>query len=88
MYAPNDHTTPSRSGNRSPFIPWSYPHLRTVAKVRFAVGIFLTVLAAVLFARGAYGWAVLPLAGAAAHFSLGYWQLAIARSAPRHLSGR
>jgi len=88
MYAPNDHTTPSRSGIRRMITPWAYSHLRAVASVRFAVGIFLTVLAAVLFARGAYGWAVLPLAGAAAHFSLGYWQLAIARSAPRHLGGR
>jgi hypothetical protein len=51
--------------------------------VRFAAGIFLTGLATVLFARGSYGWAVLPVAGAVAHFSLGYWQLVVARSAPR-----
>jgi hypothetical protein len=86
MYAPNDNTTPSRSGTRRLFTPWAYRrHLRAVANVRFAVGIFLIGLAAVLFARGAYGVAVLPLAGAAAHFSLGYWQLGISRSAPRHL---
>jgi hypothetical protein len=83
MYALNDNTT-SRSSTRRPGTPWAYRrHLRAVANVRFAVGIFLTGLTAVLFARGSYGWAVLPLAGAAAHFSLGYWQLVISRSAPR-----
>jgi len=84
MYALNDNTTPSRFGIRRPGTPWAYRrHLRAVANVRFAAGIFLTGLAAVLFARGSYGWAVLPLAGAAAHFSLGYWQLVVSRSAPR-----
>jgi hypothetical protein len=77
MNAPNDNTTPP------------YPHLRTIASVRLAVGIFLTGLGALLLSRGAYGWAALPLAGAAVHFSLGYWQLAIVRSAPpQPLSGR
>jgi hypothetical protein len=53
--------------------------------VRFAVGTFLTVLAAVLLAHGDYGWAMVPLAGAAVHFSLGYWQLTLARSAAHRL---
>jgi hypothetical protein len=92
MYALNDHTTPShdnttavRPGFRGPFAPWGYRHLRTVANVRFAVGTFLTVLAAVLLAHGDYGWAMVPLAGAAVHFSLGYWQLTLARSAAHRL---
>jgi hypothetical protein len=88
MNAPNDNTTPSRSGLRSLVTPWGYRHLRTVAGVRFAAGIFLTGLGVLLLSRGAYGWAALPLAAAAVHFSWGYWQLTIARSAPPHLSGR
>ena len=96
MNAPNDNTTPPRSGMRSLISPWGYRHLRAVAGVRLAVGIFLTGLGAVLLARGAYGWAALPLTAAAVHFSLGYWQLTIARSAPAtiahsapvHLSSR
>ena len=84
MYALNDNTSPSPSGTRRPGTPWAYRrHLRAVANVRFAAGIFLTGLAAVMFAHGSDGWAVLPLAGAVAHFSLGYWQLVVARSAPR-----
>jgi hypothetical protein len=40
MRAPNDNTTPSRSGMRSLITPWASSHLRTVAGVRFAAGIF------------------------------------------------
>jgi hypothetical protein len=70
---------------RSLITPWASSHLRTIAGVRFAAGIFLTGLGALLLARGAYGWAALL---AAVHFSWCYWQLTIARPAPRHLSGR
>jgi hypothetical protein len=88
MYAQNDNATPSRSGMQRLITPWGYRHLRTVAGVRLAVGIFLTCLGAVMLSRGVYGLAALPLAGAAVHFSWGSWQLAIARSARPHLSGR
>ncbi len=89
MNAPNDNTTPAQPGLRGLISPWAYGHLRTVAGVRFAVGIFLTGVGALLLSRDAYAWSALPLAAAAVHFSLGYWQLAIARSAPlRTLSGR
>ncbi len=88
MNAPNDSTTLYRSGMRSLITPWAYRHLRVIAGVRFAVGVFLVGLGALLLSRGAYGWAALPLTAAAVHFSLGYWQLTIARSAPPHLSGR
>jgi hypothetical protein len=88
MNAPKDSTTPPRSGMRGLITPWAYRHLRAIAGVRFAVGIFLAGVGALLLSRGACGWAALPLAAAAAHFSWGYWQLTIARSAPPHLSGR
>ena len=83
MNAPNDKTAPSRSGMQRLITPWARRHLRAIAAVRFAVGIFLTGLGAVMVSRGAYGLAVLPLAGAAVHFSWGSWQLILARSAPR-----
>ena len=67
MTAPVHHTDPTR--------------LRAVAGVRLAVGIFLTVLGALMLSRGAYGLAALPLAFAAVHFVWGSWQLALARSA-------
>jgi hypothetical protein len=82
MTAPTHDTVPSRSGMQRLITPWAYRRLRTVAGVRFAVGILLTVLGAVLLSRGAYGPAALPLAVAAVHFVWGSWQLTIARSAP------
>ena len=72
MTTPNDNTPYSRWGSR---------RLRTVAGVRFASGIFLTGLGAVMLSRGVYGLAALPLAGAAVHFVWGSWQLSMARSA-------
>jgi hypothetical protein len=74
-------TVPSRFGTRCPQRSWSSRRLRTVAGVRFAVGIFLVGLGAVLISQGQAGVAVLPLAGAALHFVWGSWQLTLARSA-------
>jgi hypothetical protein len=53
--------------------------LRTVASVRFAVGIFLTALGAVMISRGAYALAALPLVFAVVHFVWGSRQLSMAR---------
>jgi hypothetical protein len=83
MNAPNDNTAPSRSGRQGPITSWGHRHLRVIAAVRFAVGIFLTGLGAVMVSRGAYVLAALPLAGAAVHFSWGSWQLILARSVSR-----
>jgi hypothetical protein len=79
MNAVNENTALSRWNPRR----WSPRRLRAVAAVRFAVGIFLTGLGAVMVSRGAYGLAVIPLAGAAVHFTWGSWQLMLARSATR-----
>ena len=91
MNAPNDTTSitaPSQSGMRRLISPWAYSHLRAVAGVRFASALVLTGVGAMLISRAAYGWAVLPLLGAAVHVTWGYWQLTIARSAHPRLSGR
>jgi hypothetical protein len=50
--------------------------------VRFAIGIFLAGLGALILSRGYYGWAALPLAGAALHFAIAYLDITVARSAP------
>jgi hypothetical protein len=81
MTASTHTAIPSRSGMQRLITPWAHRHLRTVAGVRFAAGIFLAGLGALLLARGAYGLAALPLAAAAVHFAWGSWQLTIARSA-------
>jgi hypothetical protein len=89
MNAPNDNNTAaSRSGMRRLISPWAFNHLRTVAGIRFATGLLLTVIGSLMLARGADWAAALLLAIAAVHFSWGYWQLTIARSAHPHLSGR
>ena len=66
---------------RRQLTPWAYPHLRALAAVRLAVGLFLTGLGAVFLAHGDYGWAAIPLAGAALHFAIGYLDITVARSA-------
>ena len=83
MTAPTHDTVPSRSGMQLLITPWAYRRLRTVAGVRFAVGVLLTVLGALMLSRGAYGLAALLLSVAAVHFVWGSWQLAIAPSAAR-----
>jgi hypothetical protein len=84
MTASTHNTVPSPSGTRRliPQRSWSSRRLRTVAGVRFAAGIFLAGLSAVLIYHGHSAVAALPLAGAAVHFVWGSWQLKIARFAP------
>ncbi len=67
---------------RRQITPWAYPRLRALAAVRFAIGIFLVGLGALMLFHGYYGWAALPLAGAALHFSIAYLDITAARSAP------
>ena len=83
MTTTTHNTASSRSGTRClPQRSWSSRRLRTVAGVRFAVGLFLIGVGAVLISHGQSGLAAVPLAGAALHFVWGSWQLRIARFAP------
>jgi hypothetical protein len=63
--------------------PWAYPHLRALGAVRLAIGAFLVVVGTLLLIHGHSGWAAIPLAGAALHFSIGGLDMTVARS-PRH----
>ena len=82
MTGPTHNTAPSGSGTQRLITPSAHRHLRIVAGVRFAVGIFLAGFGALMLSRGADGLAVLLLTAAAVHFAWGSWQLTIARSAP------
>jgi len=94
MRTATDQTTSSQSGRlssgfpgvasidfRSMISPWGYRHLRGIAAVHFAVGVFLAGLGAVMLSHGFYGWAALPLAGLALNFAVGCADIAVARSA-------
>jgi hypothetical protein len=64
---------------RRQITPWAYPHLRALAAIRFVIGIFLVGMGGLMLSRG-YGWAALPLAGAALHFAIAYRDITAARS--------
>jgi hypothetical protein len=70
--------TPPRSGMRRVVPPWEYRHLRGWAGVHFAAGIVLVIFGAVLLP---YSWWATLVLVAAAPFSLGCWEMTIARSA-------
>jgi hypothetical protein len=69
---------------RRQLTPWAYPWLRALAAVRFTVGLFLTVLGALMISWGHDGWAVFILAAAAVHFSIASLDITAARSILRH----
>lgn len=76
---------PPRSGIRRIIAPWEYRHLRFFARLRItfgfvAVGLAVTTLIAGGSGAATYGWTLVFLAVAAVLFSVGYWQLSIARS--------
>jgi len=85
LASPTDRTASnlvsSWARGRRRITPWAYPHLRALGAMRLAIGIFLTVLGALLLAHGHDGWAAIPLAGAALHFSIGGLDLAAAGTA-------
>jgi hypothetical protein len=70
MHAQNDNATPPRTGMRRLIWPWEYRHLRGIAEVRFAGGIFLLIFGGLLLPY-VFWWALLPLA-AAGNFAWGY----------------
>jgi hypothetical protein len=81
MHAPTGNAAPPRSvHNRLLLRSRDYRHPRVWAGVRFAVGICLVFLSALL----AYGhmWTAWLLVAAALVFWVGYLDMTIARSAP------
>ena len=67
---------------RRRFTPWAFRRLRALAAVRFAAGLFLAGLGALMLSHGYHGWAtVVPLAGAVL-FSNAYLDFTVARSEP------
>ncbi|HXW43892.1 MAG TPA: hypothetical protein VEL03_03840 [Streptosporangiaceae bacterium] len=93
MHAADDSTTASRSAMGRLITPRANRHRRAIASVRFAVGGFNLGIGVVLLVLGhragtdqerrkGYGWAAWFLASAALQFSLGYHDMAVARSVP------
>jgi hypothetical protein len=94
MDAPNEHTTPSRSGMRRLITPWEYQHHYAAAGVRFAAGGFHLGIGVVLLSLGhrsetsrerrkCYRWAAWFLVHAALLLlSGGYLDMTVARSSP------
>jgi hypothetical protein len=73
------HLVRAWARGRRQMTPWAYPRMRGLAIMRFAIGIFLTGVAAVLSYYGHYGFAAIPLAGAALHFSIASLDMSAAR---------
>jgi hypothetical protein len=66
---------------RRRYTPWAYAHLRSQAVIRFAVGIFLIVLSALLLTYGAGAWAAIPMAGAVLNIAIASLDTGAARYA-------
>jgi len=87
MYAQDDNIAPSRSGMRRIIPRFEFRRLRAMARVRITVGGVLVGLGAITLVGGSFtakasAWAAFFLVLAALQFSVGYWYLAIIRSAP------
>ena len=87
MNAQDDSAAPSRTGMRRIIPRFEFRRLHTMARVRIAVGTVLAGLGVITLVGGSFtakaiAWAAFFLAVAALHFSVGYWYLAIVRSAP------
>jgi len=88
MNGQNDNNTYStRTGLRRIIPRWEYRHLRVIANLRIGISGLLAIFGILTLAYGAYGaygWTAFWWVLAAAHGSLGFWELTIARStAPR-----
>jgi len=79
---PAGNLVSSWARGRRRITPWAYPYLRALGATRLAIGIFLAGVGALLLSHGHDGWAAIPFAGAALHFSIGYLDTAAARTAP------
>ena len=86
MYSQDDSTAPSRTGMRRIIPRFEFRRLHAMARVRIAVGTVLASLGVITLVGGSFtavaiAWAAFFLVLAASQFSVGYWYLAIIRSA-------
>ena len=78
---PPDHLVSIWAQGRRRITPWAYPHLRALAAVRLAVGIFLVGLGTVMISHAHDGWAAVQLACAVLLLAIAYLDFAVTRSA-------
>jgi hypothetical protein len=86
MNAQDDNTAPSRTGMRRIIPRFAFGRLHAVARVHVVVGTVLVGLGVITLVGGSFTpkavvWAAFFLVLAALQFSVGYWYLAIVRSA-------
>ena len=87
MNAQDDNTAPLRTGMRRIIPRFEFRRLGAMARVRIAVGTVGVGLGVITLVGGSFqakaiAWAAFFLVLAALQFSVGYWYLAIIRSAP------
>lgn len=87
MNAQDDNTAPSRTGMRRIIPRFEFRRLHGMARLRIAAGTVLACLGIITLVGGSFtavaaAWAAFFLVLAALQFSVGYWYLAIIRSAP------
>ena len=87
MNTQDDNTAPSRTGMRRIIPRFEFRRLHAMARVRVAVGAVLAGLGVITLVGGSFtpkaiAWTAFFLVLAALQFSVGYWYLAISRSAP------
>ena len=87
MNAQDDNTAPSRTGMRRLIPRFEFRRLHAMARVHIVAGTVLVGLGVITLAGGSFtpkaiAWAAFFLVLAALQFSVGYWFLAIVRSAP------
>jgi hypothetical protein len=87
MNAQDDNTAPPRTGMRRLIPRFAFRRLHAVARVHVVAGTVLAGLGVIMLAGGSFtavaiAWAAFFLVLAALQFSVGYWYLAIVRSAP------
>lgn len=87
MNAQDDNTAPSRTGMRRIIPRFEFRRLHAMARVHVVAGTVQAGLGVITLVAGSFtpkaiAWAALFLVLAALQFSVGYWFLAIVRSAP------
>jgi hypothetical protein len=87
MSAQDDNTAPSRTGMRRLIPRFEFRRLQVMARVRIGAGTVLVGFGVITLVGGSFtpkaiAWAAFFLVLAALQLSVGYWYLAIVRSAP------